>query len=417
VCSSDLAKEGLMKKFKLSERQAVAILDMKLQKLTQLETHKLEEDLKETKKQIADYEDILAKKKRVMEIIKHELAEIKQKYGDGRRTRIIGKIENVEVEDLIPKEEVAVFLTRQGFIKRMPSSAFRSQQRGGRGVSGMETRDEDEIDSIFITSTHSYMVIFTDKGKVYRVKVYELPDASRNSKGQSITNFVQIEEGEKITATIEVSDFSAKDQYIVMATKRGTIKKTAVNEFENIRRTGVIAITLDEEDSLEWAQPSDGTKDILITTASGLLIRFSEKQVRDMGRTAGGVRGINLEKGDYCVSMDVLTKEDDKKFALIASRGGYGKRTKVGEYRCQGRGGKGVRCLSLRDKDEAVKMRIVDDKDSIILVTKLGTVIRQKVKDISVQGRAAKGVRLVKLEDKDQLVDLAIIRAEAKEEK
>lgn len=410
------AKEGLMKKFKLSERQAVAILDMKLQKLTQLETHKLAEDLKETKRQIADYEDILAKKKRVMEIIKNELTEIKQKYGDTRRTRIIGKIENVEVEDLIPKEEVAVFMTRQGFIKRMPVTTFRSQQRGGRGSSGMETRDEDEIDSIFITSTHSYMVIFTDKGKVYRVKVYELPDASRNSKGQSITNFVSLEEGEKITATIEVADFAAKDQYIVMATKNGTIKKTAVNEFENIRRTGVIAITLDEGDSLEWAQPSDGTKDILMTTASGLLIRFSEKQVRDMGRTAGGVRGINLEKGDYCVSMDVLTKEDDKKFALIASRGGYGKRTEVGEYRCQGRGGRGVRCLNLRDKDEAVKMRIVDEKDSIILVTKSGTVIRQKVKEISVQGRAAKGVRLVKLDEKDALVDLAIIRAEAKEE-
>lgn len=411
------AKEGLMKKFKLSEKQAVAILDMKLQKLTALETEKIIEDLKETKKQIADYEDILKKKSRVMDIIKGEMEEVKTKYGSGRRTRILGKIEDINVEDLIPKEEVAVFLTRQGFIKRIPVTTFRNQQRGGRGVSGMETRDEDEIDSIFVTNTHSYMVIFTNKGKVYRIKVYEIPDASRNSKGQSITNFVQLEEGEVITATVEISDFTAPNVYILMATKMGTVKKTVVSEFDSIRRSGVIAITLDEGDSLDWAQRTDGTKDVLMTTAQGILIRFNEEEVRAMGRSAGGVRGINLEDNDYVVSMDVLSQEDEKKFALIAARSGYGKRTEVSEYRCQGRGGRGVRCLTLREKDEAVKMRIVDEKDSIILVTSNGTVIRQKVKDVSVQGRAAKGVRLVKLDEKDELVDMAIIKAAAVEEK
>jgi DNA gyrase subunit A len=408
------AREGLMKKFKLTERQANAILDMKLQRLTALESDKIREDYDETKKQIADYEDILAKKTRVMKIIKTELAEVKEKYGDARRTRILGKIEELNIEDLIPEEDVAVFMTRNGFIKRMPVTAFRNQQRGGRGVTGMETREEDQIDSIFITNTHSYMVIFTNKGKVYRVKVYEIPDASRNSKGQSITNFVQLEEGEKITATIEVSDFAKSGQYLFMATQKGTVKKTAVTEFENIRRSGVIAITLDDGDSLDWAARTDGSKDVLITTANGVIIRFDEGDVRAMGRNAAGVRGIALDKGDHVVSMDILEKKDKDNYAVIVSQNGYGKRTKVDEYRCQGRAGRGVRCVTLRekDKDKAVKMRIAGEKDSLIMVTSSGVVIRQKVKDISEQGRAAMGVRLIKLDRGDKVVDVGVIKAE-----
>lgn len=404
------AKVSLMTRFSLSDKQATAILDMKLQRLTALETKKIEDELKEIKAEIADYTDILAKKSRVLKIIKKETQDIKDKYGDERRTRILGAVEELNIEDLIPKEDVAVFLTRQGFIKRMAISLFRNQQRGGKGSSGMETRDEDEIDSIFITNTHSYMVVFTDKGKVYRVKVHELPDASKNSKGQSISNFFQLEEGEKITTTVEVSDFTAKGQYILMCTKNGTVKKTEVPEFENIRRSGVIAITLDDGDALEWARRTDGTKDVLITTANGIIIRFSEEEVRSMGRNAAGVRGIALDKGDMVVSMDVLSKEDDKKHALIISEGGYGKRTQVGEYRTQGRAGRGVRCLGLRDKDKAIKMSIVSEKDGIILVTSSGTVIRQKVKDIADQGRAAMGVRIIRLSGEDKVVDVAVIR-------
>ncbi len=404
------AKEQLMTRFKLSEIQAQAILDMRLQKLTGLETDKLRQEYQEVLAQIADYQDILSKKERVMTIIKEELLEMKAKYGDARRSRIISSIENVEIEDLIPKEDVVVLITRQGFIKRMPVGMFKTQMRGGRGVAGMETRDEDEIDSIFSTSTHSYMVIFTNLGKAYKVKVYELPDATRISKGQSIANFVQMEENEKITATLEVSDFNAKGQYIMMATKNGVVKKTELTEFENMRRTGIIAINLDEGDSLDWAQRSKGNNDVMMTTASGLLIRFSEDDVRAMGRATRGVRGMNLANGDYVVSMDVLAEEDDKKHALLVSKQGYGKLTDVGEYRCQGRGGKGVRCLALRDGDEMVKMRIVDKDDTTILVSSGGTIIRQKVKDISTQGRAAKGVRLVKLVAGENVADLAVIK-------
>ncbi|MDR2431746.1 MAG: DNA gyrase subunit A [Candidatus Margulisbacteria bacterium] len=406
------AREGLMKKFKLTEKQAAAILDLKLQRLTALETGKIREEYDDAQKEIADYEDILAKKTRIMKIIKQELAEVKEKYGDARRTRVLGKIDEVSIEDLIPEEDVAVFLTRAGFIKRMPVTTFRNQQRGGRGVSGMETREEDQIDSIFITNTHSYMVIFTNRGKVYRVKVYEIPDASRNSKGQSITNFVQLEEGEQITATIEVSDFSQPGQYLFMATRKGTVKKTEVNEFENLRRSGIIAITLEDGDSLEWAAHTDGKKDILMTTADGVIIRFDEADVRAMGRGAGGVRGIALDKGDRVVSMDILEKENKADYAVILSQNGYGKRTKVDEYRCQGRAGRGVRCVSLRDKDRAVKMRIAGAKDSLMIVTANGIIIRQKVKDVSEQGRAAMGVRLIKLDKEDKVVDIGVIKAE-----
>ena len=406
------AREGLMKRFKLSEIQANAILDMKLQRLTALETDKVRTEYDETKKQIADYEDILAKKSRVMKIIKGELAEVKEKYGDVRRTRVLGKVDEVSIEDLIPEEDVAVFLTRNGFIKRMPVTVFRNQQRGGRGITGMETREEDQIDTIFITNTHSYMVIFTNKGKAYRVKVYEIPDASRNSKGQSITNFVQLEEGEQISATIEVADFSKKGQYLFMATRQGTVKKTEVSEFENMRRSGIIAINLDDNDSLEWAAHTDGKKDILMTTANGIIIRFSEDDVRAMGRSAAGVRGIALDKGDSVVSMDILEKENKDNYAIIVSQNGFGKRTGVDEYRCQGRAGRGVRCLTLRDKDNAVKMRIAGAKDSLMLVTANGIIIRQKVKDISEQGRAAMGVRLIKLDSGDKVVDMGVISAE-----
>lgn len=404
------AKEQLMTRFNLSEIQTQAILDMRLQRLTGLETDKLRQEYQEVLAQIAEYQDILANKERLMIIIKEELLEIKTKYGDARRSRIIASIENVEIEDLIPKEDVVVLTTRQGFIKRMPVDMFRTQMRGGRGIAGMETRDEDEIDSIFSTSTHSFMVIFTNLGKAYKVKVYELPDATRISKGQSIANFVQMEENEKITATLEVSDFKVKGQYIVMATKNGVVKKTELTDFENMRRTGIIAINLDEGDSLDWAQRSKGTNDIMMTSKSGLLIRFSEKNVRSMGRATRGVRGMNLISGDYVVSMDVLAKEDDKKLALLVSKMGFGKLTEVGEYRCQGRGGKGVRCLALRDGDEMVKMRIVNKDDTTILVSSGGTIIRQKVKNISTQGRAAKGVRLVKLVAGENVADLAVIK-------
>jgi len=399
----DEARSGLTSKFKLSKVQAQAILDMRLQRLTQLEQHKIEEQYKGLKKLIAELKAILASRKKVLGIIKKELLEIKDKFGDARRTQLAESAEVFEVEALIPKIDVAILITRDGYIKRMPVTAFRAQLRGGRGVTGMTTREEDQIENIFIASTHSYVLFFTNKGRVYRVKVHELPEASRAGKGQSIANILQVGEGEKITAAIPVDDFEKKE-FLIMSTRNGLMKKTELSAFSNIRRSGIIAIALKGSDELNWVRQANGKREVIIGTEKGMIIRFNEKDIRPMGRSAAGVKGITLKKGDRVVSMDVLTGAPD---ILALSTGGFGKRMSLDEFRGQRRGGKGMTAMKLRDKDKVATMRLIRPDDELLFVTAKGTMSRQKAAGISTQGRYAKGVRIQKLDKGDYVVDFA----------
>ncbi|MBI5701514.1 DNA gyrase subunit A [Candidatus Saganbacteria bacterium] len=419
----DEARTELMKKFDLSQIQSQAILDMRLQKLTQLEVEKIEEELKGLKKLIAELKRILADRKEILKIIKKELLEIKEKYGDKRRTSIVAAAEEINIEELIPEMEVAVFITRDGYVKRLPVSAFRAQLRGGRGITGMATREEDQIDKLFVASTHSYLLFFTNKGKVYKVKVFELPEASRAGKGQSIANFLQVGEGEKVTAAVKVDSFDKKG-FLMMATTGGIVKKVPVEDFANIRRSGIIGIKLKGDDELDWVSETDGKQEVLLGTANGLMIRFNEKNVRPMGRSASGVRGLRLSKGDVIVSMDIVTEKGD---LLAISRGGFGKKMKIDEFGVQNRGGKGHIAIKLRDKDKVAAMKIIEKNDELLFVTAQGTMSRQSASGISMQGRYAKGVRIQRLDDGDNIVDLqrvltkeqeeAVVEAAASEEK
>lgn len=402
------AKAGLIKNFKLSEIQAQAILDMRLQRLTQLESLKVKTEHKELMEKIKDYKDILAKKSRVFTIIGNETKEIREKYGDDRRTEIQGAIQEVNVEDLIPKDEVAVFITMQGFVKRLPIKTFRNQMRGGKGVVGMATREEDVIEKIYVTSTHSYLMCFTNFGKAYSFKVYDIPDASRVSKGQSIENFLELAAGEQVTTAIPVENLESKD-FLVMATKRGTIKKTEVSEFANLRRSGVIAIVLEKGDELDYVQQTDGKTDIVMGTQEGLIIRFKEKDVRPMGRSSKGVTAIKLSKEDAVISMDCI--KDPKYEILVISERGYGKRTPLNEFKVQGRAGKGIKLMTVKkDKTGPVaRMRVVNADDEIMIVTNNGTVSKQLVKNISVQHRAASGVILQRVSANEKVVDLGVV--------
>lgn len=403
----DQAREGLVSRFKLSEIQANAILDMRLQKLTGLEQEKIEEEYNELIEVIKDLEDILARKARKMDIIKEELIEIKQKYGDNRRTTFSDEILDMDEEDLIAEEKVAIFLTKQGFVKRISLDVFRSQLRGGRGIAGMATREDDIIENIFVISTHDYLMCFTSKGKVYWLKVYKIPEAGRLGKGIHISNLINLDDGEKVTAAVNVSTFDTQD-FFIMATVNGVIKKTMINEFKNIRSSGVIAINLDEGDDLQWVKHSNGNMEVMMATSSGMIIRFPESDVREMGRATRGVRGILLKGKDKVVSMDVLKEDHD---ILILAEGGMGKRTRLSEYRLQRRGGIGLRAITLRRNppDFVAKVKVVDSDHEIIIVTQNGTVSRQNVKSISMQRRAARGVRIQRVDDGDKVVDFSIV--------
>ncbi|MCX5750262.1 MAG: DNA gyrase subunit A [Candidatus Saganbacteria bacterium] len=402
--SVDDARKGLMQKFHLSQIQAQAILDMRLQRLTQLETYKLEEEYKELKKLIADLKKLLASRKLLLELVKKELLEVKEKHQDPRRTQLVKEAEEIDEEELIPDEEVAIFITRDGYVKRTQSNFFRSQQRGGRGVAGMNTREEDEIEQIFVASTHAVLLFFSNKGKVYRVKAYDLPESSRGGKGQSIANFLELTMGEVVKAAIPVTDFNAKNAFLVMCTSGGVIKKTELNAFANIRRTGIAAIKLKGEDELRWVKQSNGSEDVIIGTKNGLMIRFPEKDVRPMGRTASGVKGISLRKGDKAVSMDVVTGNPD---LLMVSADGYGKRMKIKEFEPQKRGGKGHIAMKLRDKDEVAALCLISSEDELLFVSSKGTMTRQTAEGISAQGRYAKGTRLQRMDEGDYLVNVA----------
>jgi DNA gyrase subunit A len=395
----ETAKNNLMRKFKLSEIQAKAILDMRLQRLTGLERKKIEDEYKEVIKLIEKLKYILDTEKKRKQIIKDELLLLKEKYGDERRTEIIYDYKDFSLEDIIAQEDVVVTISHQGFIKRFPVSGYRKQSRGGKGVIGSGTKEEDFIEHMFIASTHHYIMFFTDKGKCYWLKVHEIPESGRASKGRSLLNLVEKDKDEKISAFITVKEYT-EDKFIVMATERGTIKKTVLSAYSNIRKGGINAINLVEGDRLVEAKLSDGSSDIIIGTKHGLAIRFNEKDVRDMGRTATGVRGVNLGKNDIVIGM-IVTKNCDT--LLVVTDKGYGKRTEIDDYRITRRGGKGVITVEVNDNDE------------LVIITTQGMVIRQSVKELRVMGRNTQGVRLIKLNDGDEIADIARVVPEEEE--
>ncbi|MDH7604875.1 MAG: DNA gyrase subunit A [Melioribacter sp.] len=406
----ETAKHNLMRKFKLSEIQAKAILDMRLQRLTGLERKKIEDEYKETIKLIEKLKGILESEKKRKQIIKEELLELKEKYGDERRTEIIYDFKEFSLEDIIAEEDVVVTISHQGFIKRFPVSGYRRQARGGKGITGAGTKDEDFIEHMFVASTHHYIMFFTDKGKCYWLKVHEVPEGGRAAKGRSILNLIEKEKDEKITAFVTVKEFS-DDKYVVMVTEKGTIKKTVLSAYSNIRRGGINAINLVPGDRLIEAKLSDGNNDIIIGTRNGMAIRFNEKDVRDMGRTATGVRGIKLGKNDAVIGMIVVRNAST---LLVVTEKGFGKRSEIEEYRLTKRGGKGVITVKTSEKNgKLIAMKEVNDGDELVIITTKGMVIRQAVSDIRIMGRNTQGVRLIKLNEDDEIADIARVIPES----
>lgn len=398
------AKEGLMKNFNLSEIQAQAILDMRLQKLTGLEREKIDDEYEKLIMTITRLREILTNERLLMNIIKDELVEIKEKYSDKRRTKIAAKEDEIDAEDLIDEEDVFITLTHLGYIKRVPATTYSSQKRGGKGISGLSTREEDFVENIFITSTHNYILFFTNFGKVHRLKAYEIPDAKRQAKGTNIVNLLYLEPNEKITAVIPIKEFS-EDGYLVMATKNGMIKKSELSQFNTSRKAGLIAITIKDEDELISVKLTDGNKELILVTVGGMSIRFSEGDVRNMGRTAMGVKAISLKENDHVVQMGLVDEGTD---LLVVSENGYGKRTSLEEYRVQSRGGKGIKTYSISKKTgKLVGSKIVNKEDEIMLINTSGTVIRLEVKGISRFGRSTRGVKLMRIKEDDNVASIA----------
>ncbi|MBM4761736.1 DNA gyrase subunit A [Bacillus sp. B15-48] len=393
--TTDIAREGLMTEFSLSEKQAQAILDMRLQRLTGLEREKIEEEYQSLVKLIAELKAILADGEKVLEIIREELEEVKERFNDKRRTEIITSgFEMIEDEDLIPRENVVITLTHNGYIKRLPVSTYRAQKRGGRGIQGMGTNEDDFVEHLITTSTHDTILFFTNKGKVYRSKGYEIPEFGRTAKGLPIINLLEIEKGEWVNAIIHVEDF-VDNWSLFFATKDGIVKRSSLTSFANIRNNGLIALNLREGDELISVQLTDGNKEIIIGTKGGSMIRFPETDVRIMGRTATGVKGISLDEKDDVVGMEVLDESAD---ILVVTRNGYGKRTPATEYRRQGRGGKGIKTCNITDKNGSlVTMKVVNGEEDLMLITTGGVLIRIPVEGISITGRNTQGVKLISL--------------------
>ncbi|WP_282174266.1 DNA gyrase subunit A [Cytobacillus firmus] len=413
--TTDIAREGLMTKFNLSEKQAQAILDMRLQRLTGLEREKIEEEYANLVALIAELKAILADEEKVLEIIREELTEIKERFNDKRRTEIVaGGIENIEDEDLIPRENIVLTLTHKGYIKRLPVSTYRAQKRGGRGIQGMGTNEDDFVEHLITTSTHDTILFFTNKGKVYRAKGYEIPEFNRTAKGIPIINLLGVDKDEWVNAIIPVEEF-ADDWFLFFTTKQGISKRSPLSSFANIRNNGLIALNLREDDELISVRLTDGSKEIIIGTSHGMLIRFPEEDVRSMGRTATGVKGINLSSGDEVVGMEVL--EDDSQI-LIVTKNGYGKRTPAEEYRVQGRGGKGIKTCNITDKNGSlVSMKAVTGEEDVMLITTGGVLIRMAVSDISTMGRNTQGVRLIRINEEAGEAVSTVARVEKEEEK
>lgn len=398
------ARDGLMSRFGLTEEQARAILDMRLQRLTGLEREKIEEEYRELIRNIERYRAILADERLVLGIIRDELAEIADKYGDARRTEIVEAEDDILEEDLIQRDDVVVTITRTGYIKRLPLSAYRSQHRGGKGVIGIETKEEDFAEHLLVTETHRTLIFFTDRGKAYVLKAYEIPDLSRTARGTPIINLLQIEPGERVRAVIPVASFD-EGRHLFFATRQGLVKKTPLAEFANIRRTGLIALSLRENDDLIDVRLTNGDSEIMLATKQGMSIRFSEAEVRAMGRTASGVKGIELSEDDEVIGMDVVRPDDD---VLIVTSKGYGKRTPASEYRRQARGGKGIRTLNVTPKNgRVVALKMVREDDDLIILTASGTVIRTAVSEISSMGRNTQGVKLIQIREDDEVAAVA----------
>lgn len=408
------ARSGLIANFGLDEIQAKAILDMRLQKLTGLERQKVEDEYAELMRLIAEYMSIIESDEKKYGIIKSELSELKQKYNNERRTQIKASHVELDLEDLIPQEDVVVTITNSGYVKRLPVSTYSQQRRGGKGVIGMETKEEDFVENIFVASSHDYILFFTNKGRLYWKKVYEIPEGSRQSKGKAIVNLLELGEGEYVTAMIPVTEFS-DDRYLFMATRSGTVKKSSLSDFSNPRKGGIIAVTLLEDDELVNVAQTDGSKDMVLVSRHGKAIRFSEADVRPMGRSAQGVRGIKLEQGDKVVSLDVV---DENSTLLTITENGFGKRTEFGEYRTMHRGGMGVITIvtSLRN-GPVVNVKAVREEDEVMITSSEGIVIRIPVKDIRVQGRNTQGVKIMDVRQGDKVVGVARIEPENGEEK
>jgi len=402
--NTETASEQLQESFELSERQAKAILDMRLARLTGLEIEKLEEELAEVRELIAELRRILGSEEVRMGILKDELAEVSDKYGDDRRSEITHAIGSFNVEDLIVEQDMVVTVSHQGYVKRLPVDTYRAQRRGGRGLRGMDTKEEDFVEHLFVASTHDYLMIFTRRGQCYWKKVWEIPEGSRASRGKPIVNLLNLGPDEKIAAVVPVREFS-EDHYLIFGTRRGVVKKTALSAYGNVRSVGLNAINIAEGDELIEVRVTSGGDEILIASRKGMAIRFNEADARPMGRATGGVRGLNLREGDEVVGM-VVAREDST--VLVVAENGLGKRTPISEYRLQKRGGFGVINLKVSDKTgEVVTVRAVSEDEQLMFITRNGVVNRQRVAEIRVIGRATQGVRLVNLDDGDVVMDVA----------
>ena len=401
------AKTELMERFELSDVQAQAIVDMRLRALTGLEREKLENEYNELMVRIDELKAILADRKLLLGVIKKEILIIRDKYGDERRTSIGFDEYDISMEDLIPKQDVVITMTKLGYIKRMSHDTFKAQNRGGKGIKGMQTLDEDYVEELFMTHSHHYIMFFTNTGRVYRMKAYEIPEASRTSRGTAIINLLQLQPGEKITAVIPIDEYR-EGEYLFMATKKGLVKKTPIREYMNVRKTGLAAITLREEDELIEVKYTDDDQDIILVTKYGQCIRFNEQDVRSTGRTSMGVRGMNLTDRDEVIGMQL---DSQGTHLLIASEKGMGKRTSMEEFTPQNRGGKGVKCYKITEKTgNVVGVKAVDEDDEIMIINTEGIVIRMKCDGISVLGRITSGVKLINLEDKITVASIAKVR-------
>ncbi len=402
--SYDDAKERLMESFSLSEIQAQSVLDMRLAQLQRLNGEKIENEYNELKESVARFNHLLSDRTALMNLIKEELIEIRDKYGDERLSEITAFADEIDIEDLIEEEDVVITLTHFGYVKRLPVDTYKSQRRGGRGIMGLTTREEDFVEKLFVTSTHDHILFFSTKGKMYRLKAYEIPEAGRTAKGTAIVNLLQLDADEKITAAITLREFE-EGKYLFFGTKHGVVKKTDLMLYNTARKGGLAAIVLEEGDELINVRLSDGNDDIILSTYNGMCIRFNEKDVRPMGRVSHGVRGIRLSANDYVIGMDAAT---DNASLLVVTEGGYGKKTALSEYKTQTRGGKGVTNYRISSSTGKIAgITVVEETDDIMLITSEGVIIRMKTNEISTIGRLTKGVRLMRLADGVSVVSIA----------
>ena len=406
-------KAALMERFGLDDVQAQAIVQMPLGRLAGLEREKIQTEVDELHAKIAEYNAILADEQKIRAIVKEELLEIKEKFNDPRRTELATIEGEVDIEDLIPEESCVVTLTRFGYLKRQPLDVYKTQRRGGRGISGMTRRDEDFVSDIYTCSTHDYLMFFTNKGKVYRIKGYEIPEGSRTSRGTNVVNILPLEQNEKITCVIKTSDIAAENKYYVMVTRNGIIKRTEYNAYINVRKSGLIAINLDEGDELAWVKITNGSDDLILATRNGMSIRFNEEDARSMGRTARGVKAIALDEGDQVVGMVVAEEGKD---ILTVSQSGLGRRTDVSEYRIQTRGGKGLRNYYCDKNGPVAGFEKVDSENDIILITDSGIIIRIPADQISKQSRYAGGVKVMRVDEETSIIGIAAVEKEEESE-